>query len=204
MTNDDAARAGQFSGKAISDRQMAELIGLARGLVADNELNDFEIEFLHKWLVASDSSHANPMIANLLERIRDIYADGFVDEDERADLTDVLIKLTANDFETGEILKSTTLPLCDPAPNLEFEGQRYCFTGTFTFGKRTECERAVQQYGATTGTLAQKTNVLVIGEYATASWKQSSFGNKIIQAAEWRSQGIPIAIVSEHHWRNYI
>lgn len=204
MDREDMARNGRFSGKAISDRQMTELIGLARGLVADNELNDMEIEFLHKWLVASDAAHANPMIGQLLERIRDIYADGFVDEEERGDLTDTLITLSANDFETGEIFKSTTLPLCDPAPNLDFEGQRYCFTGTFTFGKRSECERAVQKYGATTGSLAQKTNVLVIGEYATASWKQSSFGNKIIQAAEWRSQGIPISIVSEHHWRNYI
>lgn len=35
--------------------------------------------------------------------------------------------------------------------------------------------------------MAQKTNVLVIGVYATESWKHSSFGNKILKAVEWRA-----------------
>lgn len=205
MSKSDAARDGKFLGHEISSRQVTELIGIARGLVADGEVNDAEIEFLHRWLVANSAAKSNAVLAVLLERIRDIYSDGYVDEDERASLTDVLIQFTGNDFELGEILKPTTLPLCDPAPNLEFDGKRFCFTGTFAYGRRKACEAIVEQYGATcVGNVSWGTHYLVIGDYATSSWKQSTFGRKIESALEFRSGGSPIAIIAEHHWRNYI
>lgn len=205
MDQSDQARAGRFAKLAINDRQVSELIGVARGLVADGELNDHEIEFLHRWLAANSSSQANPMVALLLERIRDIYADGYVDESERNDLTDTLIAISGNNFELGEVLKSSTLPITEPAPNLEFDGKLFCFTGTFTFGKRASCEAAVKRYGAAcTPQLTKGTDYLVIGEYATSAWSQSSFGRKIEQALEWRQGGAPIHIVAESHWRDYI
>ena len=204
MSIDDEARQGKFLGQQIADRQVTELIGLARGLVADNELTDSEIEFLHRWLAASASTHSNPMIWLLLERMRDIFADGYVDEEERAELTDTLVALTGNDFELGEVLRSTSLPFTEPAPNIDFDGRRFCFTGTFSFGRRQQCEAAVQRYGAVCGNMVKSTDYLVIGDYASAAWKQSSFGRKIERAVEWRAQGAPICIVSEQHWRNYI
>jgi NAD-dependent DNA ligase len=205
MSIQDAARSGMFLERQINDRQVSELVGIARGLVADGELNDSEIEFLHRWLVASGSGRQHPMVGLLLERIRDIYADGWVDETERSDLTDLLVQLSGNDFEIGEALKSTTLPLCDPAPNLEFEGKKFCMTGTFTYGKRSSCEAIVTGFGGTcTSSVSKSTDYLVIGEYATGAWSQSSFGRKIEQAVQLRADGAPIFIVAEHHWRNYI
>jgi hypothetical protein len=69
-----------------------------------------------------------------------------------------------------------------------------------------ECRQGyaiVDRDGSCAG-LSQKTNVLVIGVYATESWKHSSFGNKILEASEWRDAGLPIAIVSEKHWVRYL
>lgn len=200
----DDARAGKFLGQRIGERQVHELIGIARGLLADGHLNDGEIDFLHRWLAASDGARANPLVSQLVSRLDAALADGVIDDDERADLISTMQALTANDFELGEALKSTTLPLCNPAPDLEFAGSRMCFTGTFTFGTRKECEGVAASLGAICGSLTQKTRYLVIGEYATYSWKHSSFGNKIVQAAEWRSGGIPINIVSEQHWRQFL
>ena len=54
------------------------------------------------------------------------------------------------------------------------------------------------------GGLSRKTEVLVVGAYATESWKHSSVGNKILQASDWRDQGAPIAIVSEAHWTRHL
>ena len=200
----DTARNGQFLGQRINEKQTHEVIGLARGLLADGHLNDAEIQFLQRYLAASDAAHENPLISKLILRIDEVLADGVVTEEERSDLTSVMTALTANDFELGEVLKSTSLPLCDPAPQLNFSGARMCFTGTFTFGKRTECETAVAALGAVCGSLTKKTGYLVIGEYATESWKFSSFGNKIMQAVEWRDEGVPIRIVSEQHWRKHL
>ena len=68
------------------------------------------------------------------------------------------------------------------------------------FGQRRACEAAVHQLGATTGSITRKTDFLVIGAYATDSWKHSSFGTKIMRAVELRDEGFPISIVSEEHW----
>lgn len=200
----DAARAGRFQGHRIAEKQTHELIGLARGMLADGVINDGEIDFLHRWLVANDEVKANPMVAILLSRLEVALEDGVITEDERTELRETLQALTANDFELGEVMKSTTLPFTQPEPHINFDGARMCFTGTFLFGKRRECEQAAIERGAKCGSLTQSTNYLVVGEYATDSWKFSSFGNKIMQAVEWQEAGIPIAIVSEAHWRRHL
>ncbi|AIC28279.1 DNA polymerase III epsilon subunit domain-containing protein [Rhizobium etli bv. mimosae str. IE4771] len=188
----------------ITSLQVDELLGLARGLVADGNINQAEVEFLEKWLVANAGISDLPILSTLFYRVRDILSDGVVDEEEKAELLDTLNRFSNRDFELGETLKATTLPLCAPAPVLSFEGRTYCFTGTFNYGQRKHCEAAVTERGASAGSLTQKTNVLVIGMYATDSWKHSSFGNKIMNAVEYRLKGLPISIVSEEHWVRHL
>lgn len=193
-----------FGGDRIQSRQIDELIGLAKGLVADGAINPSEIEFLEKWLVSHVSISHQPLIAILYERVRNILADGIADQDECADLLATLTAFSAGDYELGEALKATSLPLCDPPPKLEFSGRMYCFTGTFNFGQRRHCEAEVAARGGICGSLKRSTNFLVIGAYATESWKHSSFGNKILRAVEMRDVGLPIAIVSEKHWASHL
>lgn len=200
----DPAYTNRFSGKRLSDRQIDELIGLSRGLIADGNVNHSEVEFLQTWLAANMEVVENPIINLLYRRVSEIMADGFADADECSDLFDALHAFVDGDIAPGELLKPSSLPLCKPAPEIRFEGQRYCFTGTFTYGGRKECESAAQSRGATVGGIAQSTNVLVIGSYATEAWKHSSFGNKIMQAVEWRDKGHPISIVSEDHWVRFV
>lgn len=194
----------RVGGDRIASRQIDELVGLARGLVADGKINDAEVEFLQKWLAANAAISDQPVVSVLYRRIDEILNDGLVDEEETAELLDTLNRFSNRDFELGEVLKSTSLPLCDPPPALQFTEQRYCFTGTFNYGQRKHCEQAVIQRGAEVGGLTQKTNVLVIGIYATESWKHSSFGNKILKACELRDKGLPIGIVSEEHWVKHL
>lgn len=195
----------RFGRERISHRQVDELIGLSRGLCADGVLNQAEVEFLEKWLAANLATTANPLVTTLYDRIRDILEDGVADEEECDDLFGSLNAFSDTSFETGELLKSTTLPLCSPPPHLEFPGVSYCFTGTFTYGKRRECQHAVVERGGTCGSLTQNTNYLVIGEYATESWKHSSFGHKIMKAVEMRDEkGLPISIIAEQHWVRFL
>jgi len=188
----------------ISARQIDELIGLARGLAADGDLNHAEVEFLQKWLAANEAVSQQPIIRTLYTRISDVLADGVLDDEEKAVLLETLNSFSDRTFELGEVLKPSTLPLCDPAPVLTFVQRSYCFTGTFLFGQRKDCERAVIERGGECGSLTQKTDVLVIGAYATDSWKHSSFGNKILKATAWRDEGLPIAIVAEQHWSAHL
>lgn len=194
----------RLSDDRITARQIDELIGLARGVAADGDLNQAEVEFLQKWMAANVEISQQPLIRTLYRRINDVLADGVLDDEEKASLLDTLGRFSNRDFELGELLKPSTLPLCEPPPSLEFEGRTYCFTGTFNLGTRKDCEKAVAERGGATGGLTKKIDVLVIGAYVTDSWKHSTFGNKIMQASAWREEGRAIAIVSEQHWAQFL
>lgn len=193
-----------FGRKRISARQIDELTGLARGLCADGVLNHAEVEFLQAWLAANFGISGNPVITTLYTRVAEVLSDGVADAVEREELLQALKDFSGNDIELGETLKSTKLPLCDPAPMLDFSGKTYCFTGTFSYGGRRQCEQAIVDRGGVCGSLTRKTDVLVIGIYATESWKHSAFGHKIMKASDMRDSGVPIAIVSEDHWTRFL
>jgi NAD-dependent DNA ligase len=141
---------------------------------------------------------------DLLDRVSAMLCDGDFSADEQTELFELLQGLSGGRIELGEVFKSSDLPVCVPKPELQFERIRYCFTGTFAFGERKACEAAIFERGGDAGSLTKKTQVLVIGAYATGSWKHSSMGNKIIKAVEFRQQGLPISIVDEAHWRQFL
>jgi NAD-dependent DNA ligase len=200
----DEAFYNRVSADRIASRQIDELIGLARGLCADGILNQAEVEYLEKWLAANTGISDQPLIRTLYERVHSVLADGQISGDEQADLFAALDSLSDRDFEVGEVLKPTTLPLCNPAPNIVFADRSFVFTGTFSYGQRKECVRAVEERGGFGESLTQGTDYLVIGTYVTESWKHSAFGNKILKASEMRGQGIPISIISEKHWSQFL
>lgn len=184
----------------LDDRQINELIGLAHGIIADGKTNQAEAEYLQKWLAANGHVTENPLINTLLHRVSLYLQDGVLDTSESEELFETLKAFTGGDFELGEMQKSTTLPFCQPAPVIEYPGRRFCFTGTFGFGSRKECEAAVKERGASAGGIAMKTDYLVIGIYATDAWAHSSYGRKIEEAATFRSQGYPVRIIGEEYW----
>ena len=190
-----------YSSDRLVTRDCDELIGLARGLLADGHLVDSEVRYLYDWLQQHAGICDQPLFTGLLSTIRGILSDGVVDEDEKMELFDVLAQLTGPCLEGGELLQPASLPLTKPAPPLFFSGHRYCFTGTFMFGQRKDCQKVVVDLGGECGSLTKKTDYLVVGTYITESWKHSVCGNKILRAVELQEQGSEIAIVSEMHWK---
>lgn len=189
-----------FNRARLDDRQVNELVGLAHGLLADGKIEHAEAECLRKWLVANTAVQSNPVVANLLHRINDTLSDGVLDAEEGLELFETLQKFSGGDFELGELLKSTSLPIDDPLPEITLPGSHFCFTGTFAYGSRRDCEEAVTSRGASVGTLTMRTTYLVIGIYATDSWAHSSYGRKIEKAVSFKTKGRPIKIVGETHW----
>ncbi len=129
-----------------------------------------------------------------------MLADGILDEEETKELSETLRKFSGGNFELGELQKSCELPLDTPLPEVICTNKNFCFTGTFAFGTRRDCEAAVEHQGGSCGSLNRKTNFLVIGVYATESWKHSSYGLKIEKAVHLKREGMPLCIISETHW----
>ncbi|MEZ5927715.1 MAG: hypothetical protein R3C55_04440 [Parvularculaceae bacterium] len=99
-----------------------------------------EAEFLQKWLSQNLHITDHPLVRTLYARVSEMLGDGSLDGVKQQELLDTLNRLS-RDFELGEAMKATTLPLCSPAPDVTFLGSTFCFTGTFVFGNRKQCER---------------------------------------------------------------
>lgn len=191
----------RFNRKNIDDRQIDTLIGLAKGISADGRVDQAEAEVLLNWLAQSHQVSDNPIVVNLLERVRTMLGDGALDTSESEELLGLLRKLTGDPSELGEIAKTSTLPLNDPLPALVFPQSTFLFTGTFAFGTRNQCHAATEALGGLVAkSVTKSVNYLVLGSYVTDSWAHETFGRKIEKAMEYRASGVPIVIVSEEHW----
>lgn len=191
----------RFNRKAVDDRQIDTLIGLCKGLVADGRVDQAEAETLQTWLIQSRQTSNNPIIANLLDKVSTVLADGVLDAEEAADLLEVLQRICGTPSEIGELAKPSTLPLDDPPPPLVIPGRTFLFTGTCVFGARRECQEAVKALGGLVAQNVTRTlDYLVIGSYVTDSWAHESYGRKIEKAMAYRASGSGLVIVSEDYW----
>lgn len=184
-------------------RVIAELLGLAKGVIADGVVSSAEAAFLRDWMRANPDAVDTWPCSVVAQRLHDIYADGVVDEAERNDLADLLLDVTGGALDQVEGANPTSnLPLDDPVPSIEFPGRLFVFTGRFLYGPRKTCEKCVREAGGdTSSSVTLKTNYLIIGDLGSRDWIQSSFGTKIEKAVEYRDgRGAPIAIVHEENW----
>ncbi len=196
-----------YRSEAVGERQVDELIGLVKGVLADGAICQGEIEFLYGWLTANqNAAHAWPANA-LYPRIAAALADGHMDADEEKELIGLLLATVGGNTAplNGQHSNSSTLPLCQPAPNIDFNERIFCFTGTFNSGTRDWCHAQVKQRnGATASNITKKLNYLVIGEIGSRDWLHSTYGLKIQKAVEYRASGVPLNIVSERQWFEHI
>lgn len=188
---------------AVEGRQVDELLGLVKGVLADGALCTGEVEFLYRWMELNREIAAYWPASVIYPRIAAALADGQVDAEEEKELMGLLLSLVGGNTAPlhGARSDATTLPLCRPAPDIEFVERRFCFTGAFASGPRVWCEQQVlERGGETASTITQKLSYLVIGEIGSRDWAHSTFGRKIQKAVEYRDKGMPIKIISEEHW----
>jgi NAD-dependent DNA ligase len=102
---------------------------------------------------------------------------------------------------------SSTLPLCEPAPQpIEFPGEEFVVTGKFALGTRKKVFAAIESLGGIPNDSypTHGTRYLLIGTFASRDWANTNFGRKIERAIELRDRGSGISIVAEEHWRRFI
>jgi NAD-dependent DNA ligase len=193
----------RFNRKGIQDRQVDTLIGLSKGLIADQKINQAEAEFLMSWLVQNRQASDNPVICNLLDKVAVMLEDGVLDADEASELLRLLQSMAGDQYVIGELAKTSSLPVNYPLPAISFDATSFLFTGTCAYGTRRACQAVIESLGALNAKGVTKSlNYLVLGTYVTDSWAHETFGRKIEKAMQYRDNGLPIAIVTEEHWAN--
>ncbi len=200
MNQESIAR---FNRKNIQDRQIDTLIGFGKGIIADGVVTQSEADSLLSWLQQNQQTIDNPIIDNLLDKVYTVLEDGILDAEEATELLVILESISGEKSETGELAKTSKLPINNPPPPITFEGKSFLFTGTCAYGTRKQCQEAINSLrGINVKGVTKTLNYLVLGTYVSDSWAHETFGRKIEMAVEYRENGIPLVIVTEEHWAN--
>jgi NAD-dependent DNA ligase len=175
-----------------------ELLGIARGLLADERLSDDEIGFLSGWL-NQHRSIARQFPGDVIhDRVRAVLEDGVVTEEERSHLVDTLNMLIQNRLaDLAERVDLTELWF-DDAGTIGFGGSKFCLTGKFVFGSPGLCRSAIEQRsGIVTASVGDDTNFLVVGGLGLDEWRSGGLGVEIEKAMRLRATGRPVKIIPE-------
>lgn len=192
-----------FRSEAVVDRQIDELIGLIKGVMADGMVHQGEVEFLLNWMNTNREARDKWPAKVIYPRLVSAMADGVIDQDEEREIMDVLLATIGGNTApmNGESSDSTTLPYTKPFPSVEFQDKVFCFTGKFACGSRQWCEDAIQKKGGSAiSKITKKLDYLVIGEIGSRDWIHSTHGRKIEKAIEYIENGEDINIISEQYW----
>ena len=182
-------------------QSLRELLGIARGMLADRQLSDGEIDYLKKWLDARHEMTASFPGNVIHERIKHVLEDGVVTEEERSHLVDTLNMLTEERLEDlAEQVELDELWF-DEVGLINFDKSRFCLTGNFVYGPREECKTAIQQRGGTVvPAVGEETQYLVVGALGVDEWRSGGLGTQIEKAMRLRVQGKPVKIIPEDSW----
>jgi NAD-dependent DNA ligase len=185
------------------DRGMDELIGITRGVLADGSLVVQEARFLFDWLTRNEPVRQDFFGKTIYEALRKALADDELSAEEEDALIEILLRFVGPSSEElpGESCYSTSLPFDDPPPAVKLGEKSFCFTGTFLFGTRCQCQKAITSWGGVIHKYPiHATDYLVIGDLGSRDWIHSTSGRKIERAIEIRSKGYPIKLIGEQHW----
>lgn len=176
--------------------KMDELLGFVTGVAADGVLNDDEIRAVSAWL-QQNSAIYNVWPATIIgNRLSLILEDGIITDEERADLLQVINRVTGKEPEISYEISTEVWE--DKIDSLKLDGATYCLTGDFVSGDRNSVDMMLKCLGAKTSTSVNRgVDYLVIGTLASRDWLYTSHGRKIEKALLLKREGSPIAVITE-------
>jgi hypothetical protein len=186
-------------------QSLGELLGLARGLMADQELTDSEIRFLDDWL-EDRYSMTSSFPGNVIhQRIKDVLEDGVVTEEERSHLVETLNMLIEDRLEDLAEQVDLTELWFDDVGLIDFNKARFCLTGNFVYGPEDVCRTAIEQRGGiVTPSVGDESQFLVVGGLGVDEWRSGGLGAEIEVAMRLRAKGKSVKIIPEDSWIAYL
>src|SRR5439155_6501580 len=115
-----------------AERDLSEMLGLVKGVLADGVVTQAEAAVLKEWVSRHPEAAEQWPVNILKERLERIFVDGQVNKAERRDLADLLESIVGG--KAGIIAgedAACELPVDRPPPKLTWTESVFVFTGKF-------------------------------------------------------------------------
>jgi DNA polymerase-3 subunit epsilon len=160
-----------------------ELLGIISGISADRIVNNTEAKELNNWLVEHDKLKDNPIAARIIKMVKRALADNYIDSDEEAELL-LLFDKTLNPMEEDGSLSCV--------------GKKFCLSGDFTHGKKSDIEAdIISRGGECVSGVTKKCDYVVVGGFGSEQYAFGKYGTKVKKAMTLQDAGHPIKVIQE-------
>lgn len=184
-----------------------QLQGILHGILADNVLNEAEIEQLCSWIDDHDFLKGTYPFDEIHSLLVSVKQDGIISDDEKnllkaffANFVDTRASYNVHEFEVKALQSQYSISgICAVCPEITFENKVFSFTGASTRATRNEIAKIIQNLGGIfNNNVTKDTNYLIVGGDGNPCWAFACYGRKVEKAIELRKKGIPIIIVHEN------
>ncbi|MGG3998836.1 NAD-dependent DNA ligase [Anoxybacillus ayderensis] len=184
-----------------------QLQGILHGILADNVLNEAEIEQLCSWIDDHDFLRGTYPFDEIHSLLVSVKQDGIISEEEKnllkaffANFVDTRASYNIHEFEIKSLQSQYSIGgICAVCPEIIFENKVFSFTGASTRATRSEIAKIIQSMGGIfNNNVTKNTNYLIVGGDGNPCWAFACYGRKVEKAIELRKKGTPIIIVHEN------
>lgn len=198
----------EYYTKTTTDLQ--RLHGIVGGIIADGVITEDELRGLSEWL--DDHEHlrtcwpydevsslitavmAHKKIDEPMQKILNNFFSQFVQQvDDRS--------IHMPSIEETSVL----IGLCSVCPEIQFEGKKFCFTGSSKRFTRAELCAIVKSLGGeVVSSLSSTVSYLVIGAEGNPCWAYACYGRKVEQAVTLRKNGSRLVLIHENDFHDSV
>lgn len=174
------------------------MLGILRGVRADDVINIAEATMILKWLDQQDPAMI-PGFVPLRESLRAITADGVITDGEHAHLMALFARLL-DPTATPPSAAGSTVPsgVAEANGPLNVAGKAVVLTGGFKFGEKADVMSYIVEHGGEVKSgVSRKVDYVIQGERGSEAYAFGNYGTKIRKALELQDQGCPIRVVKE-------
>lgn len=198
----------EFFDKVTADLQ--RLHAILGGIVADGVVADAELRGLSSWLEDHEHLRTCWPYDEIGSLITGVLRDHIIDDEEQR-----LLKSFFSEFIAVMDDRTITAPLvaegqhivglCAVCPEIEFQGNKFCFTGASSrYTRASLASTVVELGGEVSSSVTKQVKYLVIGADGNPCWAYACYGRKVEKAVELRKQGVRVLIVHENDFHDAV
>jgi DNA polymerase-3 subunit epsilon len=171
-------------GSSMEAQAIREFLGIIKGISADRRINEREAENLLAWMGDSAGLQRSASFKKAIYILNNALSDGIISKEEEQTilaLFDSLINPAHDNEGTGG-----------------YSGKKFCLTGDFVHGTKTDVEKHINALGGEcVKGVSKKCDFVVIGGLGSDKYKYGNYGSKVKYAMELKDDGFPIMIIQE-------